>query len=79
MGWQSKKNGDLLALAQTSFDALLTMDRNIPEQQFLKRFSIGVLIIRASSNRLPDLLPLIPLITQRIPLVEKGCAVILTS
>ncbi len=57
MGWQSKKNGELLALAQQQFDVLLTMDKNIPSQQFLSRFPIAVIIIGARSNRLPDLLP----------------------
>ena len=78
LGWQKRKNGDLLRLAQEQFDVLLTMDRRIPSQQLLSRFSIGLLIIRARSNRLADLLPLIPRIVRMISLVKKGQAVVVS-
>ena len=57
-GWQRLKNGELLAVAQREFDVLITMDKSIPSQQSLAQFSIALLIIRARSNRLPDLLPI---------------------
>ncbi len=31
-GWDSKKNGELLTLAEKEFDTLLTTDRGIPHQ-----------------------------------------------
>lgn len=34
LGWQDKKNGALLALAQQQFDVVLTMDKGMPDQQF---------------------------------------------
>lgn len=34
-GWDSKKNGELLTLAEKEFDVLLTTDRGIPHQQDL--------------------------------------------
>ena len=79
MGWQNKKNGELLALAQHQFDVLLTMDKGIPNQQFLSRFSIAILIIRARTNRLADLLPLVPDIVRVLPLVQKGQAVVVSG
>ena len=78
LGWQDKKNGDLLAVAQQQFDVLLTMDKRIPSQQLLSRFSIGLLIIRARSNRLADLLPLVPAIVRMAPLVRKGQALVVS-
>ena len=33
MGWASKRNGELLALAAAEFDAFLTVDRNLSYQQ----------------------------------------------
>jgi predicted nuclease of predicted toxin-antitoxin system len=57
-GWGSKKNGELLALAQTEFDVLLTADRGIPDQQDLSRFDLAVVVLRAQSNRYRDLAPL---------------------
>ncbi len=59
-GWPGKKNGELLALAEHMFDVLLTLDKNLPYQQNLDSVRIAVLILHARSNRIPDLLPLLP-------------------
>ena len=59
-GWSGKKNGDLLALADLQFDVLLTLDKNLPYQQNLDTRRIAVLIVRARSNRIQDLLPVVP-------------------
>ena len=34
-GWASRKNGELLSLAQREFDAFVTVDGNLPSQQNL--------------------------------------------
>ncbi len=47
-------------MADWLFDALLTLDKNLPYQQNLDSVRIAVLIIHAYSNRLADLLPLLP-------------------
>ena len=57
MGWASKRNGELLALAVSEFDAFLTADRN---QQDVSAFDIAVVLLAARSNRLDDLRPLVP-------------------
>ncbi len=57
-GWASKKNGELLDVAQYEFDALVTMDRGMEFQQNLARFDIAI-ILRARSNRPRDLEPLV--------------------
>ena len=59
-GWAGKKNGELLGLADPQFDVLFTLDKNLPYQQNLETKRIAVLIIRARSNRIQDLLPVIP-------------------
>ena len=59
-GWSGKKNGDLLALADPQFDVLLTLDKNLPYQQNLDTKRIAVMIVRARSNRIQDLLPVVP-------------------
>jgi len=56
-GWDSKKNGELLALAEKEFDVLLTTDRGIPHQQDLSRYDLEVVVLTARSNRLSDLEP----------------------
>ena len=72
MGWHQKSNGDLLKLAQEQFDVLVSMDKGIPSQQDLTRYAIALLVIKARSNRLPDLLPLIPRIMECLPLAKRG-------
>ena len=59
-GWAGKKNGELLGLADPQFDVPLTLDKNLPYQQNLDTKRIAVLIVRARSNRIQDLLPVIP-------------------
>ena len=59
-GWSGKKNGELLGLADPEFDVLLTLDKNLPYQQNLDTKRIAVLIVRAPSNRIQDLLRVIP-------------------
>ena len=71
-GWASATNGDLLALAQDKFDAFVTTDRNLAFQQHLPRFSIAVLILRAPTNRLIDLRPLIPKLLKALPSAHPG-------
>ena len=60
MGWASKKNGELLVLAQGDFDVFLTVDRNLSFQQHLTDFKVAVVVLVAKRNRYPDLQPLIP-------------------
>lgn len=61
MGWSGKKNGELLSLmSQEGFTILLTTDQNLRYQQNLQQAGVAVVVLVASSNRLPDLLPLIP-------------------
>ena len=60
MGWSGVKNGKLLALAATDFDAFVTVDKNLPHQQNLATLPVAVVLLDALSNDLPALLPLVP-------------------
>lgn len=79
MGWATKKNGELLKLAETEFDVFLTVDRNLAFQQNLTQFNIAVLILQATSNRLADLKPLVPRILSTLPTLNKGKAVTISG
>lgn len=59
-GYGSKKNGELLTLAEGRWDVLLTSDRRIKYQQNMTGRSVAVVVLCAKSNRMQDLLPLIP-------------------
>jgi len=53
------KNGALLSHAAAEFDALITVDKNLPYQQNLKKLPLAVVVLDAHSNALPALLPLL--------------------
>jgi predicted nuclease of predicted toxin-antitoxin system len=55
-----KKNGELLSIAEhQGYTIFLTMDKGVEYEQSLKHRSIAIMILRAKSNRLVDLLPLV--------------------
>ena len=60
MGWASIKNGELLALASERFDVFVTADRNLPYQQNVRTLPIAIVVLQAKTNRLADLLRLVP-------------------
>ena len=72
MGWGGIENGRLLALAEKNFDVFLTVDKNLPEQQDLRKFKIGVVVLVCRSNRLPDLGPLVPKLMASLSSLKKG-------
>ena len=59
-GWAGRKNGELIKLAEGSFDAFVTMDQNLQYQQSLEGASIAIVVLECRTNRLDDLLPLVP-------------------
>jgi predicted nuclease of predicted toxin-antitoxin system len=71
-GWDSKSNGELLALAEKEFDVLLTTDRGIPHQQDLSRFDLEVVVLSARSNRLSDLEPRMREVAQLIEVLDQN-------
>lgn len=54
MGWTGKKNGDLLSVASSGFDVMVTMDKHIEHQQNLPQYDIAVILLLGLSNRLED-------------------------
>ena len=76
MGWASKRNGELLRLAARQFDAFLTVDRRLQHEQELSTFQIAVIVLVARSNRLLDLLPLVPATLEILPRTKPGQAVV---
>lgn len=71
-GWAAMKNGELLGLAAREFDVFVTVDRQLPFQQDLSRFSLAVVVMRARSNRLSDLQALVPDLLAILPAVKRG-------
>ncbi len=78
-GWAGKKNGDLLQLASSEFDAFITADQNIQYQQNIANLDIGVIVLAGKSNRLEDLQPLIPQLRKALDGLQPGTLVRITA
>jgi hypothetical protein len=72
LGWAAVKNGELLMRAEGRFDAFVTVDRNLAFQQNTLKCTFAVLILRAHSNRLADLRPLVPRLLAALPGASPG-------
>ena len=58
MGWADLDDGPLLDAMAERFDVLITVDKSLPKQQRIDNRPLAVVVLRAKSNCLADLLPL---------------------
>jgi len=71
-GWASTVNGPLIKLAETRFEVFITIDKGIRYQQNLRSTVLSFVVLRARSNRLEDLLPLVPEILAALRTIKPG-------
>ena len=71
-GWSGTTNGELLRRAQGSFDVLLSMDRGLQHQQDLTALQLRIVVIRAPSNRMVHLKPLVGSILNTLASLPPG-------
>jgi len=80
LGWSGKKNGELLQLmAGQNLDVLLTVDQGIRHQQNLRAAGVAVVVLVAASNRLADLVPLMPSVLAVLASILPGDVVEVTA
>jgi predicted nuclease of predicted toxin-antitoxin system len=72
VGLAGRKNGELLTLAEGKFDVFVTIDKNIRFQQNLTGRKIAVLIIRARSSEIDDLLRELPACIVVLKSIQPG-------
>lgn len=78
-GWAGISNGKLLTQIDGNYDAFLTVDRNLPAQQNTASLSFGIVVLRASSNRLENLEPLVPVVLKALADLQPGSVVIVPA
>ena len=54
------------------YDSLVTMDRSIEFQQRIATLRFGIVLVRARSNRMQDLMPLVPSIRSALDTLKPG-------
>jgi hypothetical protein len=69
-GWQSLTNGDLLRVAENTFDIFITGDKNLKYQQNLR--NRGIAIVELSTNKRRAIESNLDLIRDTINRVKRG-------
>lgn len=72
MGWADLDDGPLLDAMAEHFDVLVTVDKSLPKQQRLSDRPLGVIVLRAKTNRFSDLLPLVQALRVALNEVRSG-------
>jgi predicted nuclease of predicted toxin-antitoxin system len=76
MGWAGKRNGELIQLLRAeTFAAFLTTDQNFRHQQNFRGVPVAVVVLVAPSNRLGDLVPLMPNVRTILEAIQPGTVV----
>jgi predicted nuclease of predicted toxin-antitoxin system len=57
-GWAGARNGELLRLAESACDVFLTVDASMAFQQDVRAVGMAIVTLKAPSNKLEDLRPL---------------------
>jgi predicted nuclease of predicted toxin-antitoxin system len=76
--WAGVENGALLKRAEARFDVFLTGDTNIAYQQNLAGRRIAIILLRAASNTIESLEPLVPATLAAIDNIQPGNYVIVS-
>ena len=71
MNWHGLSNGRLLP-ADAYFDVFLTCAKNLVNQQNIAALRLAVAILRARSNKIEDLAPLVPRLLALLPTLMPG-------
>ncbi len=72
MVWADLDDGPLLNAMAGLFDALVTVDKNLPKQQRVQNRLFGIVVLRAKTNRLADLLPLVAALRTALEKLRPG-------
>ena len=72
VGLGGAENGELLRQAEKNFDVFLTLDKGLHYQQNLANREIAILLIRAKSSRVADILPHLPACLAALNSIKSG-------
>ena len=75
-GYKGLKNGELLKTA-VDFEVLVTVDKGIKKQHNFAAIGLGVLLLRAKSNRYANLKRLIPDALKALKIIKSGEVVVI--
>ena len=62
-------------MASQEFDVFITADQNLENQLNPANYEIGIIVLRAPTNRLADHDPLIPGVLQQLNSIQTGTVI----
>jgi len=71
-GFAGLVNGKLLRRIAGNYEVFVTIDGNLTAQQNMKGLSFAVIVLRARSNKIEDIRPLIPQILEALASTKPG-------
>jgi predicted nuclease of predicted toxin-antitoxin system len=78
-GYGGMKNGALLRAASGNFDVFITVDRNLPLQQNVCSFQLGIVMLKARGITYDDVSPLAPKVLETLKTIQPGQVVEIVS
>ena len=72
LGWSGTLNGELLKRAGGTIEAFVTLDRNLEHQHDINALPFGVVILRARSSKMQELVPLVQGILDALASLQPG-------
>lgn len=72
LGLADGDDGPVLDQVAGQCDAFVTVDRNLPHQQRLDGRPFAVIVLRARTNRLADMMPFVPALLAALPTAPAG-------
>ena len=76
MGWAGKRNSELLRLLTAEhFAMFLTTDQNLRYQQNFRGLQVAFIVLTAPTNKLDDLIPLMPTVRTVLETIQPGAVV----
>lgn len=71
--WAGLTNGELLDRAEAAgFAVLVTGDQSLEFQQNITKRRLGVVVLKAASNAIEDLVPLVPAMLDALAVLRAG-------
>lgn len=72
-GLKGLANGELLAAAEKAgYDVLITVDKNMPQQQTLRGRGISLIVLDGASTSIDDLVSLMPDVLTAVDVLQPG-------
>ena len=72
MGWAGRENGELLGVAESEFQVLITVDRKLKYQQSIAGRNIAVVVLVARRNKIEFLRPLVTELERTLAEIKPG-------